>query len=587
MKKETPMASKTVARDKAGMPELRQIRAQSLSLLQFGFLFSVFVNLLMLTGPLFMLQVYDRVLGGRSEETLVALFVLVALLYLLMGLLDFARARVLARVGARFQAALDERVFKAEIRYASVPGAKEEPFTAQQDLEAIQTFFASPAILALLDIPFTPLFLAAIYVFHPTLGWFAMAGGGFLILLTIFNQYVTRSKIRDSQIAQHEARQFSENARNASEVARAQGMLNNLTERWMARRIEALTQSMRASDWTGSFSSFTKAFRLFLQSAILAVGAWLVLQGEMTAGAMIAGSILLGRALAPVEQVLARWQAIQRARLGWSALSRFLGAVPDETQMTELPKPKSVLEVKGITVLPPGGNKPLIRDISFKLDPGQALGVIGKSGSGKTTLAKTILGLWPPTAGEVRLGGATLVQYNPDQLGSYIGYLPQEAMLINGTVAENIARMVLEPNANAVVTAAKKAKAHDVITRLEHGYDTMISGNNIQLSGGQRQRIALARALYGDPVLLVLDEPNSALDADGTEALNAAVREMKDAGKAVIIMTHRPMAISECDILMVIEKGQVTAFGSRDEVLRSMLKNAPDIRRAVKQGGLP
>lgn len=571
---------------KNGRRELRQVRNRSLMYLKFGFVFSIFVNLLMLTGPLFMLQVYDRVLGGRSEETLLALFILVGGLFVLMGFLDFARSRVLARVGARFQTALDERVFKATVRFAPIPGSKQAPATAQQDLEAIQTFFASPALLALLDLPFTPFFFAAIYIFHPTLGWLAMAGGGFLIILTALNQFITRSKVRDSLLAQQQARQFSDNVRQANEVARAQGMLNDLTERWMARRIEALEQSMSTSDWTGSFSAFTKAFRLFLQSAILAVGAWLVLQGEMTAGAMIAASILLGRALAPVEQLLARWQVIQRARIGWTSLSHFLEGIPKDVSMTELPRPKAELEVKGLTVLPPEGGKPILRNISFKLEPGQVLGVIGKSGSGKTTLAKTLLGLWPPAAGEIRLGSATLGQYDPDQLGHYIGYLPQEAMLINGTVAENIARMALEPDAKAVVAAAQKARAHEVITGLEKGYDTMVTGNNVQLSGGQRQRVALARALYGDPLLLVLDEPNSALDADGTEALNAAVREMKNAGKTVIIMTHRPMAISECDTLMVVDKGQIAAFGPRDEVMRSMLKNADEVQQAVSQGGM-
>lgn len=567
-----------------GRRELREIRSQSWVLLQFGFLFSIFVNLLMLTGPLFMLQVYDRVLGGRSEETLVALFVLVGCLYILMGFLDFARARVLARIGARFQTALDARVFKATIRYAPAPRSGRAAPTAQQDLEAIQTFFASPALLALLDIPFTPLFLAAIYIFNPILGWVAMGGGGFLILLTILNQYITRSKVRDSMLAQQQARQFSENVRQASEVARAQGMLNDLTERWMVRRIESLKQSMSTSDWTGSFLAFTKAFRLFLQSAVLAVGAWLVLQGEMTAGAMIAGSILLGRALAPVEQLLARWTIIQRARLGWASLAQFLGTVPAEIQKTDLPRPKAELVVRGLAVLPPEGGRPIVRNVSFKLEPGQALGVIGKSGSGKTTLAKTLLGLWPPTAGEIRFGGATLDQYDSDRLGSYIGYLPQEALLIDGTVAENIARMALEPDAKAVVAAAQKARAHEVIVGLEKGYDTLVTGNNVQLSGGQRQRIALARALYGDPVILILDEPNSALDADGTDALNAAVREMKAAGKAVMIMTHRPMAISECDTLMVLDKGQIAAFGPRDEVMRSMLKNASDVRQVVAKG---
>nr|WP_235963006.1 type I secretion system permease/ATPase [Ruegeria haliotis] len=554
-----------------------------MTFLALAFLFSIFVNLLMLTGPLFMLQVYDRVLGSRAVETLTALFLLVALLYSLMAMLDFARGRIVARFGARFQSQLDERVFDATLRRALYPQARSAPATALRDLESIQNLCASPVLLAVMDIPWTPVFLAAIFLFHPLLGWLAVTGGGLLIIIALLNQAMTHRKVAAAQSASARANAFSEHARQAAEVVRSQGMQKDVTLRWLNQRSDALRQTVAASDWTGSFTSLTKSLRLFLQSAMLALGAWLVLQNEMTPGAMIAGSILLGRALAPVEQAVGQWGMIERARAAWVSLNRFLDQTPPEIPRTKLPVPAARLEAKSLTVVPPGAATPTLRNVTMSLEPGRALGVIGKSGSGKTTLAKALLGLWRPTAGEIRLGGATLDQYDSTDLGRHIGYLPQQVTLFNGSVAENIARMSANPDAQAVVEAAKKANAHELILTLEKGYDTFLEGNDSQLSGGQKQRIALARALYGDPVLLILDEPNSALDAEGTEALNAAVRGLKAAGKSAIIMTHRPQAISECDDLAVVEKGQLVKFGSRDEVLSSMVQNAGAIKRNISQ----
>ncbi|TMV02605.1 ATP-binding cassette domain-containing protein, partial [Ruegeria sediminis] len=370
------------------------------------FLFSIFVNLLMLTGPLFMLQVYDRVLGSRSVETLTALFLLVALLYTLMAMLDFARGRIVARFGARFQSALDERVFGATLRRSIHPQIRAAPATALRDLEAIQILCSSPVLLALMDMPWTPLFLAAIFIFHPLLGWLAVAGGGVLIVLAVLNQVLTHRRVADAQAASARAGAFSEHARQASEIVRAQGMQRDVTARWMTQRSDALGQTIAASDWTGSFTALTKSLRLFLQSAMLALGAWLVLQNEMTAGAMIAGSILLGRALAPIEQSIGQWSLVEKARTAWGSLNRFLDATPPEAERTRLPVPAAELKVQGLSVVPPGGATPTLRNVSFQLNPGEAIGVIGKSGSGKTTLAKSILGLWPPAAGEIRLGGA-------------------------------------------------------------------------------------------------------------------------------------------------------------------------------------
>lgn len=565
--------------------EVQSVRNSGLGFVGTAFLFSIFVNLLMLTGPLFMLQVYDRVLGSGSEETLAALFLLVGMLYALMALLDFARGRIMARFGARFQSSLDERVFDATMRQALHPKARSAPATALRDLESVQGLCASPVLLALMDIPWTPVFIAAIFIFHPMLGWLAVAGGTTLIILALLNQLLTHRKVAMAQSASARANAFSEQARQASEVVRSQGMHSDVSLRWMGQRIDALRQTIKASDWTGSFTALTKSLRLFLQSAMLAVGAYYVLQGELTAGAMIAGSILLGRALAPIEQSIGQWPMIERARTSWSSLSQFLDAVPPEEPRTKLPQPTAKMTVKGLTAMPPGASAPTLRNVTFDVQPGEALGVIGKSGSGKSTLAKALLGLWPPMAGEIRLGGATLAQFDPDDLGQHIGYLPQDVTLFNGSVAENIARMNRSPDAQAVIAAAKKANAHELILSLQDGYDTFLEGNDSQLSGGQKQRIALARALYGDPVLLILDEPNSALDSDGTEALNAAVRELKAQNKSVLIMTHRPMAISECERLMVIENGQVAKIGSQEEVLKSMVKNANAIKRGIGRAG--
>nr|WP_183085416.1 type I secretion system permease/ATPase [Ruegeria conchae] len=564
---------------------MRKVRNQGNSFLALAFLFSVFVNLLMLTGPLFMLQVYDRVLGSRSTETLSALFLLVALLYALMAMLDYARGRIVARFGARFQSSLDERVFEGTMRRALFPQIRSAPATALRDLESIRSLCASPVLLAVMDIPWTPVFLAAIFLFHPLLGWLAVAGGTLLVVIALLNQGLTHRKVAEAQVATAKANAFSEHARQAAEVVRSQGMQEDVSKRWLNQRTEALSQSISASDWTGSFTSLTKSLRLFLQSAMLALGAWLVLRNEMTPGAMIAGTILLGRALAPIEMAVGQWSMIERARTAWINLNQFLDSTPPEASRTKLPTPKAHLVAKGLTVIPPGAKTPTLRNAALELEPGRALGVIGKSGSGKTTLAKALLGLWPPAAGEIRLGGATLDQYDPDDLGQHIGYLPQQVTLFNGTVAENIARMSQSPDPEAVVAAAKTANAHDLILGLEKGYDTFLEGNDSQLSGGQKQRIALARALYGNPVVLILDEPNSALDADGTLALNTAVRELKKAGKSTIIMTHRPQAISECDDLVVVEKGQIVKSGGRDEVLNTMVQNANVIKRHLNKVG--
>jgi len=559
---------------KANRDGVREMRRALLpgtgSLVSIG-LFSVFVNILMLTGPLFMLQVYDRVLGSRSEETLIALLILVAGLYALMGVLDYARGRVAARVGAGLQSRLDPRVFGGTLINATSDG--QSPL---RDLEAVQRLYSSPAFFALLDIPWAPIFILVIFVFHPMLGWLALGGGVLLIVIAIINQFATFRPVGDANQKGAASNALADSLRAQGEVVRGMGMETAARVRWQNLRNMALEAQIKSSDLTGTFGSLTKTLRMFLQSAILALGAYLVLQGEVTAGAMIAASIMLGRALAPVEQTIAQWPLILRARYGWLGLAEFLGRVPDAEDRTKLPRPRAILEVRGLTVVPPSGAHPTLKLDGFDLAEGQALGVVGQSASGKTTLARVLTGIWPPVAGTIRLDGASIDQFGED-LGLHVGYLPQEVSLFEATVAENIARLSEKPNATAVVAAAKKAGAHEMILELADGYDTVVAGENGKLSGGQKQRIGLARAMYGNPVLLILDEPNASLDAPGSVALNRAIKEFKEDGNAIIIMAHRPSGIAECDLLMIMQDGMRKAFGPRDEVLRAKVQNHENI----------
>ncbi|VVT02385.1 Type I secretion system ATP-binding protein PrsD [Roseovarius sp. EC-HK134] len=569
----------------AGRQELRAARRESRSLYWFVGIFSFFANLLMLTGPIYMLQVYDRVLSSRSVETLIALSVLVLFLYTMMGLLDYARGRIMGRVGARFQARLDRRVFDAVIRKSAIqPDANTA--TGLRDLESIQRLMTSPVLLAIFDMPWAPFFLAAIWVFHPWLGILALAGGALLVVVTLINQVVTRKPTGQANNASVQAESISEQLRNESEMIQAMGMRDAAFDRWQAARGRALSTAIEAADLGGTFTTSTKALRLLLQSAMLGLGAWLVLRGELTPGAMIAGSILMGRALAPIEQAIGQWALVQRAAKGWESLAELLGSVPPEQPRTPLPRPKARLEVSQLTMVPPGESQAVLKTLSFKIEPGQAVGVIGPSGAGKSTLARAITGVWRPAGGKIRLDGATLDQYAPNVLGELIGYLPQRVQLFDGTIADNIARLAAQPDPAKIVAAARKADAHEMILKLPNGYDTRVSASGGRLSGGQMQRIGLARAMYGDPMILVLDEPNSNLDNEGSEAVNLAIRSFKAEGKAVIVVAHRPAAIKECDMLLMLEAGVMRAFGPREKVLKDVLQNHQQVTESTGPGGV-
>jgi ATP-binding cassette subfamily C protein len=441
-------------------------------------------------------------------------------------------------------------------------------------------------LTALIDMPWTPVFLAAIFVFHPSLGWLSIGGGAVLVLVTLANQRIGKTPTLRANATAIEAERMSDRLKSEAELLRALGMSDAAFRRWQSARTTALGAAMQSADLGGGFSTATRTLRQFLQSAMLGLGAFLVLQGEMTAGAMIAGSILMGRALAPIEQAVGQWAVLTRAREAQERLSLLLTQHQPQPRRTALPRPRAVLEVEGLTIVPAGASVPVLRNVSFTLRPGQALGIIGPSGAGKSTLGRALIGALRPAGGKVRLDGALLDQYDPDTLGSYFGYLPQSVALFDASVSDNIARLSTTPDDAKVVAAARAAAAHDMILRLPDGYDTRVSSSGGRLSGGQIQRVGLARALYGEPVLLVLDEPNSNLDNEGSMALNLAIRQIKETGGSVIVIAHRPAAIQECDLLLVLEEGTRRAFGPRDEVLREMVKNHTEIVRSKGPGGV-
>lgn len=569
-----------------GAKLLRRAQAGHNRLLWAVALFSVFSNLLQLTGAVYMLQVYDRVLSSRSEPTLVAISGLAASLFVVLAILDHARARITARIGARVQNRLDRQVFAVALRSLLLWPNDTTARAAQSDLEALQRLWASPVLLAIFDIPWIPLFLLLIFAVHPLLGLLALLGGASLIVLTYLTQRLAKQPLAEANAQASAAERMSEQIKGDLETVQALGMQEASFERWQNLRQAALLAAVAAGDRIGLFGTLSRSFRLFLQSAMLGLGAWLVLKDQLTAGAMLASAILLGRALAPIEQAISQWASVARAQEGWERLSLLLSRLPAQPARTALPRPKAQLEVHNLTVFPPAAAQASLRGIHFDLQPGQALGVIGASGAGKSSLARAIIAAWRPAGGHICLGGARLDHYDPAVLGSYIGYLPQRVGLFDGTIAENIARLQTGADAARIVAAAEKAAAHAMILQLPQGYETRVSQNGSGLSGGEIQRIGLARAIFGDPVLLVLDEPNSNLDNEGTEALNHAIRATKAAGGAVIIMAHRPAAIQECEQLLMLENGTCRGFGPRDALLRQFVRNQTQIVAAADLGGV-
>ncbi len=534
---------------------------------------SVFTNLLMLTGPLFMLQIYDRVLASRSEATLVVLLGLVAFLYLMLGLLDHARARIGARLGADLQQRLDLAVFRRALTAGNGRAARRGAAQAPQDVALLQQLAGSPVFMALFDFPWVPLFLIVIALLHPLLGLFALGATLVLAMLSLVNMRLNRARIAEGARAAASSEQTARQLVAQSPALGTLGMLEPALAGWARQRLEALHLAIAANDGTGRFGASAKALRLFLQSAILGLGAWLVLSAGLSPGAMIAASIILGRALAPLDQVIGAWPQVQAARAAMSRLQGLLAAPDNDHARTELPHPTAELSVRGLVVHRREGASaapPVLRGVSLALHPGEALGIIGASGAGKSTLVEALVGGLSADAGEIRLGGARLAHYAPAQLGRLIGYLPQRVVFFPGRLRDNIARLDPDAPDAAVIAAAKAAGVHEVILSLPEGYDTWIEADGRPLSGGQVQRVALARALFGDPVLLVLDEPNAHLDGAGAAALDAAIRAAKAREAAVLITAHRPAALANCDQILLLDAGRIASAGPPDAMLRKL-----------------
>ncbi|WP_241648317.1 type I secretion system permease/ATPase [Paenirhodobacter populi] len=568
-----------------GKAELRTAWGRLRPLFWAVVLFSAFVNLLMLTGPLFMMQVYDRVLASGSEATLTALFALVAFLFGAMAVLDVVRNQIMSRAGSRFQATMDRRVFDAALRRQAVKPDDPAAAAAERDVDTLRQFAASPVFFALIDLPWAPVFLGGIFFFHPLMGGLAIAGGGVLLAMAILNQMLTGRIRAEAAGAGLTTDRLGAQFRAEAGPLAALGMRGAAQARWEAARGRMLERAVTAGDLGSVFGSASRTFRQFLQSAMLALGAWLALEQQISAGVMIACSVLLGRALAPVETLVGQWSFLQSARFARERLATLLTVAPPLAERMPLARPEARLQVEGLAVAPPGERRLTLQKVSFTLEPGQVVGVIGPSAAGKSSLARAVSGIWPVVAGSVRLGGVSIGQYGEDMLGRLIGYLPQRVTLFDGTVAENIARLTPGFRSEDVLRAAARAGAHEMILSLPDGYDTRLTVEGGGLSGGQVQRIGLARALYGDPVLLVLDEPNANLDNDGSAAVNAAIHATRAAGGIVMVMAHRPAALQECGLILMLDGGRQLAFGPRDAVLRDRLRNPAQVLRTARAGG--
>jgi ATP-binding cassette subfamily C protein EexD len=523
----------------------------------FILLFSLFINLLMLAPSIYMLQVYDRVITTRSPETLLMLTLVVVFLFVVMGALDLVRSRILVRVGNRLDMQINERLYQATFKRALLaPGRPSaQPFN---DLTTLRQFLSGNGLFAFFDAPWIPVYIAILTLFHPWFGIFAAVAASVLLALAWINEKSTQSLLSEANREHIQSQDLAQsNLRNA-EVLQAMGMLPNLLARWRGKHHDYLLHQSHASDRAGTLSNVSKTLRIMFQSLILGLGAFLVIEGSLTGGMMIAGSILMGRALAPIDQMIGGWKGFIAARTAHGRLNALLSAVPAEPQRMPLPPPTGRLALESVTAGPPGESRPTLWELNLLCNPGEHIAIVGPSAAGKSTLARVMLGVWPVQSGCVRLGGTDIGQWPRERLGPFIGYLPQDVELFDGSISENIARFGdLDPA--RVIEAAQKAGVHDIILRQPSGYDTQISGAGGILSGGQRQRLGLARALYGNPVLVVLDEPDANLDASGERALLHCLRQLKTQGTTVFIISHSPAILEHVDRVLTLQEGRMVS----------------------------
>src|SRR5262245_44081606 len=533
------------------------------------------INILMLTGSFFMLEIYDRVIPSRSAATLIGLSILALTLYAFHGALDLVRSRLLARTAASLDEGLGRRIYDTIVRLPLTARTASDGLQPLRDLDQIRSFISGVGPLALFDLPWMPLYLGICYLFHPWIGLTATIGGLILITITLLTEILTRKPIKTAVLLAMERNGLAEASRRNAEVLKAMGMGGRLGRLWEDVNGKHMASQRIAADVAGGLGAISKVCRLALQSMVLGVGAYLVIEQQATAGIIIAGSILTARALAPIEMAIGNWRGLVAARQSWSRLHVLLERNPAPAQRMVLPRPAQSFSVETVAVVPPGGRNVIVQDATFRLTSGQGLGIIGPSAAGKSSLARALVGAWQPAYGKVRLDEAAIEQWSTPALGGFIGYLPQDIELFDGTIAQNIARFESEPSPETVIAAATAADVHQLIARLPDGYETRIGEHGAALSAGQRQRVALARALYGDPFLVVLDEPNSNLDAEGEAALIRAIKGVRERGGIVIVITHNYNVLAAVDLLLVMAEGKVLAFGPRDQVMSKLARRRP------------
>ncbi|NUT68813.1 type I secretion system permease/ATPase [Pseudomonas sp. ICMP22404] len=535
------------------------------SFLSVGF-FSFFVNLLMLVPSFYMLQVYDRAVGSASLSTLLMLTLIMLLLMTTMGGLEWVRSRIMVRVSTRLESLLGRRLFDASFRQALNTCGMSASAQPLSDLSALRQFLTGNGLFAFFDAPWIPIYLGVMFMFHPWYGWMGVLSALLLGALAFVNEKLTRSPLQAANREQMAATAFINKSLRNAEVVESMGMLASLREHWSRRVHEVLVLQSLASDRGATVAAVSRTFRQIVQSLVLGLGAYLTITHQISPGLMIAGSILLGRALAPIDQLIGVWKGFLGARSQYARLHELLVKVAAEPERMPLPAPAGAIRVEGLSVVAPDARKPIIRGLDFQVAAGEVVGIIGPSGAGKSTLARALLGIWPSQAGTVRLDDADISQWRRDELGQYIGYLPQDIELFEGTISQNISRFG-PTNASAVVAAARMAGVHELVLQLPEGYDTVIGANGGGLSGGQRQRVGLARALYGEPRLVVLDEPNSNLDDAGEKMLAEALRKLRQSRATVFVITHRSGVLAQVDKLLVLNQGELSLFGPRDKVL--------------------
>lgn len=536
---------------------------------------SLVINLLMLTGPLYMLQIYDRVLASGSVPTLLVISVFAFGLFAFFGVLDGLRQRILSRLGAWLDSKLTAIVFDLSTSLPLVMGPEAAKIRPVNDLDSIRNFMSGPGPSAMFDIPWLPVYLGIVYLFHPTLGNVALCGVLIIFVLIVLKEYVSNKPVQELVAASAERQRLTEHGRNNAEAIQAMGMMDALKTRWEDKNSAFLSASQKSSDSGASFGSIVKTIRLVLQSAMLGVGAYYAILQEISPGVMIAASIMTTRAFAPVEQAIGQWPLFVSARQSRKRLTGLLAARHLNDDVMDLPIPSKKMAVSNLSCGPSGSKKIVVQNVSFELSAGDGLGIIGPSGSGKSTLARALVGVIPTARGTVRFDGSKLDQWAMSKWGDIVGYLPQDIQLFDGSVSENISRFSATPDAEKIREAAVLANVHELITSLPDGYNTNIGKSGFAMSAGQQQRIALARAIYGKPFLIVLDEPNSNLDADGEQALTNAIVQLRDSGSIVIVIAHRPSAIAAVDNILMLDKGSSKAFGPKADVMAKVVAPVP------------